>query len=183
MVGRFESGLMGAKLKVLLLSAPLLICIGALVFEFKMRAMHSALAAELLAQTDNISSAGTQLQRIVPDFAAQLPRDERLGQLLNLLKDACGTNNVVLEAVTTWRSPMTATALWRTGIVVEASGGYGQLKAVIAGALDHFPNMTVKSLSFRRSNQSTDVQARIEFVVLTRSAALLSASPQSSAPS
>lgn len=176
-LGRVERGLMGSRRIVALVLAPVLVGVGALVVDFKTRAQRRSVEAELLAR---VAGAGMQLRSATPDFAARLPQNERAGPWLNWLKEACSANNVVLEGVTTWKSSETAAVLGRAGIVMEARGGYGSLKTVIGGALDRFPNMALKSLSLRRATQATDVQARIELVVLLRPADSLGAVAPSS---
>lgn len=157
-----------ARSDVALILVLTLIGVGGLLFGGHLHTMRRSLSAEAWAQESANARASISALVQAPNFIPRLPVEVNVRYLIGQLQSGSDVNGVALESMSTWVVPATEKMVGRIGVIVELRGSYVQLKAAIAKALDRFPNLTVKTLNFRRRNQAIDVQAHVEFVALLR---------------
>jgi len=132
------------------------------------------LSLRLQDQTQNVSHP--ELAELTADavasppelFAERLPQDTDSQRFLQDFQSLATRQGVSIESITNWAAVATAGKLGRSSFSVELKGKYPKVKAILAAELDGTPGLVIQNLSFRRGGQAPDVEAHVDFLLLTQ---------------
>lgn len=101
------------------------------------------------------------------DFVQALPGEASADGVLRLLRRAAVAQGVVIQMVSVSHKAATVQTLGRVQLSLSLRGAYVPLKSVLAEVLDATPAPVLQSLSLQRQSDPSDLEARIELVLLS----------------
>jgi len=155
------------------------LCVGLWAYQQK-RAAAEALGAQsaLQARMSQAQLAARLAQAAASspsqDFVVALPWQDAPEPFLDVLRRACESKGVSLQAVAVASQAATPKALSRHRVSASLRGSYGAIKLVLADVSQRTPGrLLTQSLSMRRSTAGTpDIEAKLEFALLGRPSGL-----------
>jgi hypothetical protein len=108
------------------------------------------------------------IEDLSADFAQGLPVTVPFYQVIRELQRS--SSGIAIELVNFSSDSRKATRekLGRVELTVTLRGAYPKLKAVLAETLDRFPQLIAHRLALRRAATPTDLEARVDLVLLSR---------------
>lgn len=141
--------------------------------------LETALAA---ARTAAAAPAASQAADAT-DFVAHLPPAAETPPLLQELQRSTKARAVQLTGVSTSIAEPTAQALGRVAVSVTLQGSYPAIKGVLADALARYEkNLVVQRLAVQRRVSPTELEAKVELLLLGRPLLAAAAPANSAAP-
>jgi hypothetical protein len=102
------------------------------------------------------------------DFAEGLPINPSIDPIVREFQRAGADLGVTFVSVSSTPRAATDQTLGRTELTIVLSGAYPKLKDALKLALDRFPALLLQRLSFRRTTTPTELEARLDLVLLSR---------------
>jgi hypothetical protein len=121
-------------------------------------------ARQRLADVPTASSA----EALSVDFAEGLPISPSIDPIVREFQRATADFGVLFVSVSSTPRVATDQTLGRAELTIVLRGAYPKLKDALKVALDRFPALLLQRLSFRRMATPSDLEARLDLVLLSR---------------
>ncbi len=128
----------------------------------------NAWAAQLHQQLGAAQAAAASAVPAEPDFAQRLPDAPALEPVYAELQRSSQAAGVAVSSVTSSFRDATLQTLGRAELSVTLRGKYADIKTVLAEVRSRYPGLLLQRLSLRRLTSPTDVEARLDLLLLTR---------------
>lgn len=167
-----------------LLAAALLLCIAVAACAWRWQSAQELSKAETAlarAKAAAATAPAASAPSDTTDFVVHLPPSAETPPLLQELQRSTKARAVQLTGVSTAATDPTAQALGRVAVSVTLQGSYPAIKGVLADALARYEkNLVVQRLAVQRRVSPTELEAKVELLLLGRPL-LVAAAPTSPA--
>lgn len=114
------------------------------------------------------SASSLAVQNPPTDFAQQLPPALSAETVVRQFQQSSAQLGVILISVSAAPRDASVQTLGRAELSVTLRGSYPHLKTVLSESLDRFPGLVLQRMTLRRQASPTELEARVELVLVTR---------------
>lgn len=168
-----------------LLAAALLLCAAVAACAWRWQSAQELSKAETALAQAKVAAAtpAVSTPADTTDFVAHLPPAAETPPLLQELQRSTKARAVQLTGVSTAATDPTAQALGRIAVSVTLQGSYPAIKGVLADALARYEkNLVVQRLAVQRRVSPTELEAKVELLLLGRPLLVAAAPTNPAAP-
>lgn len=102
------------------------------------------------------------------DYTTSFPQAAPAEPVLRQFQRSASKAGVTIGSLNVGQANASPIALGHSELELNMRGAYAPIKAVVGEVLDRYPNLLLQRLNLQRIPASTELDARAEFVLLTR---------------